>query len=74
MHLSNLVTDPLAKNLDGWYWYAEDIRVPTLWDAAAQAGMKVGSVSWPVRRLGRRASRISFPNTGARQRVRMISN
>jgi hypothetical protein len=25
-----------------------DIRVPTLWDAAARAGYKVGSVSWPV--------------------------
>ncbi len=45
---SNVVTDPLGKNLDGWYWYAEDIRVPTLWEAAANAGMKVGSVSWPV--------------------------
>ena len=45
---SNVVTDPLGKNLDGWYWYAEVIRVPTLWDAASSAGMKVGSVSWPV--------------------------
>jgi predicted AlkP superfamily pyrophosphatase or phosphodiesterase len=45
---SNVVADPLGKNLDGWYWYAEDIRVPTLWEAAAGAGMKVGSVSWPV--------------------------
>src|SRR4029077_9449114 len=25
---SNLVTDPFSKNLDGWYWYAEDIHVP----------------------------------------------
>jgi predicted AlkP superfamily pyrophosphatase or phosphodiesterase len=38
----------LGKNAEGWYWYAEVIRVPTLWDAAAGAGMKVGSVSWPV--------------------------
>src|SRR5215469_5231414 len=45
---SNVVTDPLSKNLDGWYWYAEDIRVPTLWEAAANAGLKAGSVSWPV--------------------------
>jgi predicted AlkP superfamily pyrophosphatase or phosphodiesterase len=45
---SNVVTDPLGKNLEGWYWYNEAIRVPTLWDAAAKAGMKVGSVSWPV--------------------------
>lgn len=22
--------DPLERNRDGWYWYAEDIRVPTL--------------------------------------------
>src|SRR5690242_6588558 len=36
---SNLVTDPLGKNPDGWYWYAEDIRTPTLWEAAANAGM-----------------------------------
>jgi predicted AlkP superfamily pyrophosphatase or phosphodiesterase len=45
---SNVVSDPLSKNLDGWYWYAEDIRVPNLWEAASAAGMKVGSVSWPV--------------------------
>ncbi len=50
---SNVVSDPLGKNMDGWYWYAEDIRVPTLWEAAANAGMKVGSVSWPVSVLAR---------------------
>src|ERR1019366_8286636 len=44
---SNVVTDPLGRNLDGWYWYAEVIRAPTLWDAASSAGMKVGSVSHP---------------------------
>jgi predicted AlkP superfamily pyrophosphatase or phosphodiesterase len=37
-----------VKGLDIWYVYTEDIRVPTLWDAAAQGGMIVGSVSWPV--------------------------
>lgn len=37
-----------VKDLDVWYTYAWDIRVPTLWDAATQAGYKVGSVSWPV--------------------------
>lgn len=37
-----------VKDLDVWYYYAEDIRVPTLWDAAAQAGYVTGSVSWPV--------------------------
>jgi predicted AlkP superfamily pyrophosphatase or phosphodiesterase len=45
---SNVVFDPLDRNLAGWMWYWEDIAVPTLWDAAAKAGMVVGSVSWPV--------------------------
>ena len=45
---SNNTFDPFAKNKGGWYWYSEDIRVPTLWEAAARAGYTVGSVSWPV--------------------------
>ena len=40
--------DPLARNRDGWYWYAEDIRVPTLWDVASDAGLVVSGVDWPV--------------------------
>lgn len=40
--------DGAVKDLDVWYYYAEDIRVPTLWGAAAQAGLTTGSVSWPV--------------------------
>jgi len=46
--LGNTVFDPLQKNHEGWYWYAEDIRVPTLWDAAARAGRTTASVQWPV--------------------------
>ena len=44
----NNTFDPLARNLDGWYWYAEDLRVPTLWDAAGKAGLVTASVDWPV--------------------------
>lgn len=44
----NTTFDPLQKNYQGWYWYAEDIRVPTLWDAAAVAGRTTASVQWPV--------------------------
>ena len=40
--------DPERKNLGGWYWYAEDIKVPTLWDAAKSAGLTTASVNWPV--------------------------
>jgi predicted AlkP superfamily pyrophosphatase or phosphodiesterase len=46
--LGNTTFDPLQKNSQGWYWYAEDIRVPTLWDAAARAGRTTASIQWPV--------------------------
>jgi predicted AlkP superfamily pyrophosphatase or phosphodiesterase len=45
---ANTTFDPLQKNYQGWYWYADDIRVPTLWDAAAKAGRTTASVQWPV--------------------------
>jgi predicted AlkP superfamily pyrophosphatase or phosphodiesterase len=45
---ANETWDPLRKNQAGWYWYAEDIKVPTLWQAAGAAGYVVGSISWPV--------------------------
>jgi predicted AlkP superfamily pyrophosphatase or phosphodiesterase len=46
--VSNLTFDPLLKNQQGWYWYAEDIRVPTLWDAAHAARLTTANVHWPV--------------------------
>jgi predicted AlkP superfamily pyrophosphatase or phosphodiesterase len=45
---ANTTFDPLRKNSGGWYWYAEDIRVPTLWDATADAGLATANVHWPV--------------------------
>ncbi len=45
---ANTVFDPLRKNQDGWYWYAQDLRVPTLWDAAGRAGLVTASIQWPV--------------------------
>jgi len=45
---NNLTFDPAGTNFEGWYWYSEDIRALTLWEAAAKAGYRVGSVSWPV--------------------------
>ena len=45
---SNTTFDPLRKNFDGWYWYAPDIKVPTLWDAVHEAGGVTASVGWPV--------------------------
>jgi predicted AlkP superfamily pyrophosphatase or phosphodiesterase len=46
--VSNTTFDALNVNREGWYWYAEDIRVPTLWSAARSAGLKTASVNWPV--------------------------
>jgi predicted AlkP superfamily pyrophosphatase or phosphodiesterase len=46
--VSNTTFDPKAINHGGWYWYASDIRVPTLWSAAGAAGKTVGNVHWPV--------------------------
>jgi hypothetical protein len=45
---ANTTFDPLQKNFGGWYWYAEDIKVPTLWDAAAVAHLITVNVHWPV--------------------------
>ena len=57
---SNLTFDPLGKNFEGWYWYSEDIAVPTLYQAAARAGLTTGSVSWPVT-VGARSIRYNVP-------------
>ena len=46
--VANTTFDPYNKNDKGWYWYAEDIKVPTLWDAAHAAGLTTASVYWPV--------------------------
>ena len=45
---SNTTFDPYGRNEHGWYWYAEDVRVPTLWDAAAAAGLTTANVYWPT--------------------------
>jgi predicted AlkP superfamily pyrophosphatase or phosphodiesterase len=46
--LANKPLDPFEMNYGGWYWYAEDIKVPTLWEAAGGAGLVTANVDWPV--------------------------
>ncbi|MES2498238.1 MAG: ectonucleotide pyrophosphatase/phosphodiesterase [Pseudomonadota bacterium] len=46
--VNNLTFDPMGINQTGWYWYAADIKAPTLWDAAHKAGLKTLNVHWPV--------------------------
>jgi predicted AlkP superfamily pyrophosphatase or phosphodiesterase len=57
---TNITFDPLGINFEGWYWYSEDIAVPTLWEDAARAGLTVGSVSWPVT-VGAKGIRYNIP-------------
>jgi len=45
---ANTTFDPMHINDDGWYWYAEDDKAETLWDAAFLARMTTGNVHWPV--------------------------
>ncbi|MEY4159392.1 MAG: hypothetical protein RLZZ136_13, partial [Pseudomonadota bacterium] len=46
--VNNTTFDPWQINYGGWYWYASDIKVPTLWSAASDAGLSVANVHWPV--------------------------
>ena len=46
--VGNTSFDPMQINQDGWYWYASDYKLPTLWDVAAKAGLTTANVHWPV--------------------------
>lgn len=46
--ISNTTFDPKQINFGGWYWFAQDIKAPTLWDAAHAAGLSTANVHWPV--------------------------
>ena len=45
---ANLEFDPERHFAESWFWYAAQIRVPTLWQAAHQAGLVTASIGWPV--------------------------
>jgi predicted AlkP superfamily pyrophosphatase or phosphodiesterase len=46
--VANTPFDPRHTNREGWYWYAEDVRVPTLWSAAKARGLTTAGVNWSV--------------------------
>ncbi len=46
--VANTTFDPMHINDDGWFWYAEDNKAETLWDAAFRARLTTGNVHWPV--------------------------
>lgn len=45
---NNQEFDPERNFSGAWYWYAQQIRVPTLWQVAHNAGLRTASVGWPV--------------------------
>jgi predicted AlkP superfamily pyrophosphatase or phosphodiesterase len=45
---ANLQFDPRHRFEDAWFWYASEVKVPTLWQAAHQKGLVTASIGWPV--------------------------
>jgi hypothetical protein len=45
---NNRLLDPENRSFGAWYWYAKDIKVPTLLDAVHESGLIAAAVSWPV--------------------------
>jgi predicted AlkP superfamily pyrophosphatase or phosphodiesterase len=46
--LANLEFDPARRFKESWFWYADQIQVPTLWSVAHAAHLTTASVGWPV--------------------------
>ncbi|CAN5705273.1 ectonucleotide pyrophosphatase/phosphodiesterase [soil metagenome] len=46
--VSNTPMDPFNLENGGWYYFADKIQVPTIWQAMRKAGVKTAAVSWPV--------------------------
>lgn len=44
----NRTFDPLENDLEGWNWYAEDIKRDSIWRIAERAGYQAALVHWPV--------------------------
>lgn len=44
----NSIFDPLGEYTPGRIWFAEDLKAPTLWDAARKKGVVTAVVRWPM--------------------------
>jgi predicted AlkP superfamily pyrophosphatase or phosphodiesterase len=71
--VANGTFDPLGKNQQGWRWYAEDIRTPTLWDAARSRGLTAGLIWWPST-VGARAAAVvpEYWRAGSEEDVKLV--
>jgi predicted AlkP superfamily pyrophosphatase or phosphodiesterase len=45
---SNLSSREAGKNPKDWFWFANAIQVPTLWDMARENKLTTASIFWPV--------------------------
>jgi predicted AlkP superfamily pyrophosphatase or phosphodiesterase len=45
---TNTPLDPLGLENGGWYYYADRITSPTLWQVLRRAGRSTAAISWPV--------------------------
>jgi predicted AlkP superfamily pyrophosphatase or phosphodiesterase len=45
---TNLSSRQAGKNPDDWFWFANAIKAPTLWDEARAHHLTTASVAWPV--------------------------
>lgn len=46
--VGNTILDPEGRSRNAWYWYARQIKVPTLPGVVRARGLTAGAVSWPV--------------------------
>lgn len=47
IYANEIFTDP-TRGQSVFFWEAKALRVPTLWDAAREAGLKTAAVGWPA--------------------------
>ena len=45
---SHLASRDPTESARPWHWFAHALKVPTLWDAAREAGLVTAAISWPV--------------------------
>jgi predicted AlkP superfamily pyrophosphatase or phosphodiesterase len=46
--IANLEFDPEYHFAESWFWYAAQIRVPTLWQVVHRKGRVTASIGWPA--------------------------
>jgi predicted AlkP superfamily pyrophosphatase or phosphodiesterase len=46
--VTNRAWDPLDRNAGGLRWYAEDVKIPTIWELLRSHHLRVSLIGWPV--------------------------